>query len=85
MIIDIKIPKMGQATVEVEIITWHVSPGSVVTPGSILAEIESEKTTIELESEVSGVVQEILVEADCETTVGAVVCRIKTNDSLVGG
>ena len=48
MIIDIKIPKMGQATVEVEIIAWHVSPGSIVAPGSILAEIESEKTTIEL-------------------------------------
>ena len=85
MIIDIKIPKMGQATVEVEIIAWHVSPGSIVAPGSILAEIESEKTTIELESEVSGVVQEILVEADSETTVGAVVCRIKTSDSLMGG
>ena len=61
MVIGVKIPKMGQATVEVDVIAWHVSVGDTVVPGTVLAEIESEKTTIELESEIDGTVEEILV------------------------
>lgn len=76
MVIGVKIPKMGQATVEVDVIAWHVSVGDTVVPGTVLAEIESEKTTIELESEIDGTVQEILVGEGEETQVGAVICRI---------
>jgi pyruvate/2-oxoglutarate dehydrogenase complex dihydrolipoamide acyltransferase (E2) component len=76
MVIGVKIPKMGQATVEVDVIAWHVSVGDTVVPGTVLAEIESEKTTIELESEIDGTVEEILVGEGEETHVGAVICRI---------
>jgi pyruvate/2-oxoglutarate dehydrogenase complex dihydrolipoamide acyltransferase (E2) component len=76
MVIGVKIPKMGQATVEVDVIAWHVSVGDTVVPGTVLAEIESEKTTIELESEIDGTVEEILVGEGEETRVGAVICRI---------
>ena len=76
MAIGVKVPKMGQATVEVEVIAWHVGVGDTVAPGTVLAEIESEKTTIELESEIAGTVEEIHVGAGEETRVGAVICRI---------
>ncbi len=76
MVIGVKIPKMGQATVEVDVIAWHVSVGDAVVPGTVLAEIESEKTTIELAAEIAGTVEEILVGEGEETQVGAVICRI---------
>jgi pyruvate/2-oxoglutarate dehydrogenase complex dihydrolipoamide acyltransferase (E2) component len=76
MVIGVKIPKMGQATVEVDVIAWHVSVGDTVVPGTVLAEIESEKTTIELAAEIAGTIEEILVGEGEETHVGAVICRI---------
>lgn len=76
MAIGVKVPKMGQATVEVEVIAWHVGVGDAVAPGTVLAEIESEKTAIELESEIAGTIVEVLVGEGEETRVGAVICRI---------
>ena len=75
--LDIIIPKMGMATVEVDLVKWHVSVGAAVQPGTLLAEVESEKTTIEIESEVAGAVTEILVPAGETTEVGTVICRIQ--------
>jgi pyruvate/2-oxoglutarate dehydrogenase complex dihydrolipoamide acyltransferase (E2) component len=74
---DIKIPKMGMSTVEVDVIKWHVSVGDKVEAGHILVEIESEKATMEMEAEVSGTIIEILVSEGDITTVGSVVCRIE--------
>lgn len=74
---DIKIPKMGMSTVEVDVIKWHVAVGDKVQAGQVLVEIESEKATMEIEAEVSGTVTEILVSESNITTVGTVVCRIE--------
>jgi pyruvate/2-oxoglutarate dehydrogenase complex dihydrolipoamide acyltransferase (E2) component len=74
---DIKIPKMGMSTVEVDVIKWHVAVGDKVEAGHILVEIESEKATMEMEAEVSGTIIEILVSEGDITTVGSVVCRIE--------
>lgn len=74
---EIKIPKMGQSTVEVDLISWLVKTGDRVEPGTLLAEVESEKATIEIESDVAGVVVEFLVGAGDVTEVGAVICRIR--------
>ena len=74
--IEMKIPKMGMSTVEVDVMKWHVAVGDKVQPGQLLVEIESEKATMEMESEVAGTVAEILVQAGDVTEVGTVVCRI---------
>ena len=68
---------MGASTVEVDLLKWHVSAGSNVVPGQVLAEIESEKTTIEIEAEVAGTVEEICVPEGSATEVGTIICRIK--------
>ena len=73
-----KIPKMGMSTVEVDVIKCHVAVGDKVQAGQVLVEIESEKATMEMEAEVSGTVTEILVSEGDVTTVGTVVCRIKS-------
>ncbi len=75
--IDMKIPKMGMSTVEVDVIKWRVAAGDKVKAGQVLVEIESEKATMEMEAEVSGTVIEILVPDGEVTKVGTIVCRIE--------
>lgn len=75
--IEVRIPKMGASTVDVDLTKWHVAVGASVVPGQVLAEVESEKTNIEIEAEASGVVEEILVEEGAISEVGTVICRIK--------
>ncbi|ESZ68985.1 hypothetical protein X726_31565 [Mesorhizobium sp. L103C105A0] len=78
LMLEVRIPKMGASTVDVDLTKWHVSVGTSVVPGQILAEVESEKTNIEIEAETAGVVAEILVDEGAVTGVGTVICRIKT-------
>ncbi|RWL38991.1 MAG: hypothetical protein EOR73_32335 [Mesorhizobium sp.] len=78
LMFEVRIPKMGASTVEVDLTKWYVSVGTSVVPGQILAEVESEKTNIEIEAETAGVVAEILVDEGSATEVGIVICRINT-------
>lgn len=75
--IDVQIPKMGMSTVEVDITAVHVAAGDRVEPQTILVEIESEKSTFEIEAGVSGTVAEVLVAEGDEREVGDVIVRIQ--------
>ena len=74
---DVRIPKMGMSTVEVDIIRVHVSPGQRVTASDIVVEIESEKANYEIEAEADGRIAEVLVSEGEEAKVGDVVVRIE--------
>lgn len=74
------VPKMGMSTVEVDLVEWHVDAGDRVTQGDPIAEVESEKTNFTIESEVDGVVAEILVELDSTVDVGSPICTIQTDE-----
>ena len=75
--VDVKIPKMGMSTVEVDVMKWFVAAGDKVSVGMPLVEIESEKAAMEIEAEVAGTVTEIIVPEGETTEVGTVVCRIQ--------
>lgn len=75
--IKVKIPKMGMTTEEVDLVAWHVAKGDQVVPGQALADIESEKTTLTIESEIAGTVTELMVPLGEQTTVGTVICAIE--------
>lgn len=75
--IDVRIPKLGMSTVEVDILAVHVTPGRRVAPADPVVLIEGEKTTLEVEAGVAGVVREVLVEAEDICRVGDVVVRIE--------
>ena len=49
---DVKIPKLGMSTVEVDVAKWLVGVGARVAVGTPLVEIETEKATVEVEAEV---------------------------------
>ena len=76
---ELTIPKMGMDTTEVEILKWIVKVGDNVKKGDPIVEIEFEKATTEIESEVSGVIEEILFKEGDIVNVGSVICRIKND------
>jgi pyruvate/2-oxoglutarate dehydrogenase complex dihydrolipoamide acyltransferase (E2) component len=76
---DVRIPKMGMSTVDVDVLRVLVSPGQRVAPGDVLVEVDSEKANYEIEAEVGGTVTEVLVKEGDVKEVGDVVARIEEN------
>ena len=70
-----KIPSPGESISEVEIASWLVSDGEFVKKDQIIAEIDSDKATLELPAEESGVISLAAEEGDV-IQVGQVVCKI---------
>jgi 2-oxoisovalerate dehydrogenase E2 component (dihydrolipoyl transacylase) len=77
-LIEVRVPKVGLDTTEVVLNKWLVKCGDSVRKGLPLAELESEKTTLALESEVEGTVVEICTPEGSTVPIGELVCRIQT-------
>lgn len=73
-----KIPSPGESITEVEIASWLVQNGEYVELDQPIAEIDSDKATLELPAEFAGTI-EILVEEGTMVEVGEVVCKIDTS------
>jgi len=78
MILDMKVPSPGESISEVEIADWLVSSGDYVEKDQAIAEVDSDKATLELPAEVSGVIT-LLAEPGDVVAVGQVVCQIDTS------
>ncbi len=78
MIIEIKIPSPGESITEVELASWFVENGSVVSKDQEIGEVESEKATLPLIAEKAGKV-ELLAEVGDTLAVGTVACKIDTS------
>jgi pyruvate dehydrogenase E2 component (dihydrolipoamide acetyltransferase) len=76
-LIDVRIPKGGMSTVEVDVVAVNVAPGDAVESGAVLIEVESEKATFEVECGATGIVREVLVRVGDVMNVGDVVARIE--------
>ncbi|MBL7983555.1 MAG: 2-oxoglutarate dehydrogenase complex dihydrolipoyllysine-residue succinyltransferase [Flavobacteriales bacterium] len=77
-IVDIKVPSPGESISEVRIAQWLVKDGDVVSKDQVIAEIDSDKATLELSAESAGQVK-LLATADQTVNVGDVVARIDTS------
>ena len=73
-----KIPSPGESITEVEIATWLVENGDYVELDQPIAEIDSDKATLELPAEFAGTI-ELLVEEGETVEVGQIVCKIDTS------
>ena len=78
MILEMKVPSPGESISEVEIAEWLVETGDYVEKDQAIAEVDSDKATLELPAEVSGTI-EILYEPGDVVGVGEVVCKIDTS------
>ncbi|MCP4911610.1 MAG: 2-oxoglutarate dehydrogenase complex dihydrolipoyllysine-residue succinyltransferase [Oligoflexia bacterium] len=79
MSIEIKIPAIGESITEVTLTTWLKEDGDYVEEGDILCEIESDKATVELPAEESGVLK-IGVEDGTELEIGAVIGSLEPGE-----
>ena len=84
MILEMKVPSPGESITEVEIAQWLVSDGDYVEKDQAIAEVDSDKATLELPAEVSGTITLKAVEGDA-VAVGAVVCLIDTEGKAPKG
>ena len=73
-----KVPSPGESIKEVEIATWLVKDGDYVEKDQAIAEVDSDKATLELPAEMSGIITLKAEEGDA-VAVGAVVCHIDTD------
>ena len=77
-VLEMKVPSPGESISEVEIAQWLVSDGDYVEKDQAIAEVDSDKATLELPAEESGIITLKAEEGDT-VAVGAVVCHIDTS------
>lgn len=77
-VLEMKVPSPGESISEVEIAQWLVSDGDYVEKDQAIAEVDSDKATLELPAEESGIITLKAEDGDA-VAVGAVVCLIDTS------
>ena len=78
MLLEMKVPSPGESISEVEIAAWLVETGDYVEKDQEIAEVDSDKATLALPAEVSGIIKIVVEEGDT-VAVGDVVCIIDTH------
>lgn len=84
MILEMKVPSPGESITEVEIASWLVEDGDYVEKDQAIAEVDSDKATLELPAEESGIITLKAEEGDA-VDVGAVVCLIDMSGAKPAG
>ena len=82
--LEMKVPSPGESITEVEIARWLVKTGDYVTKDQAVAEVDSDKATLELPAEASGVIT-LKAEEGEAVKVGQVVCLIDTKAKAPAG
>ena len=75
MAIDIKVPTVGESINEVTLVKWLKNDGDYAERDEVIAELESEKATFEVNAEQAGIVKQVAKEGDT-LAIGDIVCSI---------
>ncbi|GAB4269244.1 MAG: pyruvate dehydrogenase complex dihydrolipoamide acetyltransferase [Deferrisomatales bacterium] len=84
MAVEVTMPKLTDSMEEGHIVAWKVGVGDSVREGEALAEIETDKAVMELESFWEGTVAEIVFPAGSVVAVGTVIARIAERGAVAG-
>jgi len=84
MILEMKVPSPGESITEVEVASWLVEDGDYVEKDQAIAEVDSDKATLELPAEESGIITLKAEEGDA-VDVGAVICLIDMSGAKAAG
>jgi len=77
MEVDIVMPELAESMASAKLASWLKAEGDAVTAGQPIAEIETDKTTVEIEAPATGVLQAIRIPAGTDgVTVGTVLAVI---------
>ena len=74
-----KLPDIGEGIAEAEIVAWHVKVGDTVEEDQQLADMMTDKATVEMESPVAGTVTKLAGEVGDQIAIGSVLVEIKTD------
>ena len=77
MAIDIVVPELGESVAEATVARWFRAAGDAVARDEILVELETDKASVEIAAATAGTLAEVLVEAESEVAVGAVLGRLE--------
>ena len=75
---EFRLPDIGEGIAEAEIVAWHVQPGDRVTEDQPVADMMTDKATVEIESPVSGTVVAVAGEVGDRVAIGAALLVIET-------
>ena len=73
-----KLPDIGEGIAEAEIVAWHVKVGDVIGEDQQLADMMTDKATVEMESPVAGKVIKLAGEVGDQIAIGSVLVEIET-------
>ena len=79
----ITMPKLGFDMAEGTLVRWVRNEGENINKGDVLAEIETDKATVEVESSASGVVRKLLVDQGAVVPIGAAIAIIGSADEKI--
>ncbi|MBW0145660.1 dihydrolipoamide acetyltransferase family protein [Sphingomicrobium clamense] len=75
---NFKLPDIGEGIAEAEIVEWHVKVGDVIEEDAHLADMMTDKATVEMESPVAGKVVKLAGEVGDQIAIGSVLVEIET-------
>ena len=75
---EFKLPDIGEGIAEAEIVAWHVKVGDTVAEDQQIADMMTDKATVEMESPVAGKVVELAGEVGDQVPIGSVLAVIET-------
>ncbi|MBO9577062.1 MAG: 2-oxo acid dehydrogenase subunit E2 [Sphingobium sp.] len=80
---EYRLPDIGEGIAEAELVGWHVKPGDRVEDGTMLADIMTDKATVEIEAPVSGVITEQFGDVGDTVAIGSVLLVIETDETEI--
>src|SRR5574338_1430215 len=75
---EFKLPDIGEGIAEAEIVAWHVKVGDTIAEDQQIADMMTDKATVEMESPVAGKVVELAGEVGAQIPIGSVLAVIET-------
>lgn len=85
MTTEIKVPPLGESISEATIASWNKKEGDYVDVDELVAELETDKVTLEVNAPVAGVIEKITAGAGDTVSVGAVIGTIKAGEAKSSG
>ena len=81
----VKLPDVGEGIAEAELVEWHVAVGDVITEDQPIADVMTDKATVELPSPVSGTIAKLGAEAGEVIAIGSDLVWIDTDGAADAG
>ncbi|MCL4541730.1 MAG: dihydrolipoyllysine-residue succinyltransferase, partial [Chloroflexi bacterium] len=77
MPVEIRVPEAGESVLEATVLRWLKEEGDAIAAGDVLAELETDKVTLEVNAPVGGTLEQILKQAGDTVAMGEIIGSIR--------